>query len=232
MPIPVAEVDVWVFDLDNTLYSPLRSDLMPQMHLRMQEFIMAEFAVDEAEADRRRQFFYEQYGTTLRGLMEHHGMDPEAFLPYCHQLDLSEMLHDAMLDAALDALPGRKVVYTNATQAHAKAVMERLGIGRHFDGVFDIADAAYLPKPNAGPYEIFAKRFDIDPRRAAMFEDTAKNLKPAHDMGMRTIWMRNDRPAAQPESEADEHIHFIVDDLADFLAEIVAGNAAEAATST
>ncbi|MGZ0188802.1 MAG: pyrimidine 5'-nucleotidase, partial [Alphaproteobacteria bacterium] len=105
MPIPTDQVDVWVFDLDNTLYSPLRSDLMPQMHLRMQEFIMREFAVDEAEADRRRQFFYEEYGTTLRGLMEHHNMDPEAFLPYCHQLDLSEMLTDAVLDAALEALP-------------------------------------------------------------------------------------------------------------------------------
>lgn len=225
MPIPTDNVDVWVFDLDNTLYSPLRSDLMPQMHLRMQEFIMDAFDVDADEADRRRQFFYEKYGTTLRGLMEHHGMDPEAFLPYCHQLDLSEMLTDAVLDAALDALPGRKVVYTNATLDHATAVMARLGVARHFDGVFDIKDADYLPKPNATPYETFVKRFDIDPARAAMFEDTAKNLKPAHDMGMHTIWMRNDRPAAQPTDD-DAHIHHVVDDLADFLAEIVADNAA------
>jgi putative hydrolase of the HAD superfamily len=229
MPIPTDQVDGWVFDLDNTLYSPLRSDLMPQMHLRMQEFIMREFAVDEAEADRRRQFFYEEYGTTLRGLMEHHNMDPEAFLPYCHQLDLSEMLTDAVLDAALEALPGRKVVYTNATQAHAEAVMERLGITRHFDALFDIKDADYLPKPNAGPYDVFMERFGINPKRAAMFEDTAKNLKPAHDLGMRTIWMRNDRPSTQPDSEDDVHIHHVVDDLADFLHQVVAGNAAAAA---
>ncbi len=220
MPIPTADIDVWVFDLDNTLYSPLRSDLMPQMHLRMQEFIMQTFGVDRTEADRRRQFYFEQYGTTLRGLMEHHGMDPEEFLPYCHQLDLSKILLDQALDDALTALPGRKVVYTNATRDHAAAVMERLGIGRHFDGVFDIKDADYLPKPHALSYDVFAKRLGVDTKRAAMFEDTAKNLKPAHELGMRTVWMRNDRVGAQPDGD-EAHIHHVAEDLADFLGQIV-----------
>ncbi|MDF1729221.1 MAG: pyrimidine 5'-nucleotidase, partial [Sulfitobacter sp.] len=141
---------------------------------------MDEFAVDRDEADRRRQFYYERYGTTLRGLMEHHGLSPERFLPYCHDLDLSGIVHDTALDAALTALPGRKLVYTNATQAHAAAVLERLGVGGHFEGVFDIADADYLPKPYAPSYDIFLRRFGVASARAAMFEDTAKNLKPAH----------------------------------------------------
>jgi len=221
MPIPTDHVDVWVFDLDNTLYNPRRSDLMPQMHVRMQEFIMARFGVDETEADRRREFYYLQYGTTLRGLMEHHSMDPEEFLPYCHQLDLSGIGHDAALDDALTRLPGRKVVYTNATRAHAGAVMERLGIGRHFEDVFDIADADYLPKPAMPSYDVFLKRYGIDPKRAAMFEDTAKNLKPAHDLGMRTIWLRNDRPSAQPLTDDRDHIHHETDELADFLEEVL-----------
>lgn len=220
MPIPTETIDVWVFDLDNTLYSPLRSNLMPQMHLRMQEFIMAEFGVDEAEADRRRQFYFEKYGTTLRGLMEHHDMHPERFLPHCHELDLSEMNHDTALDDALTRLPGRKVVYTNATQAHAAAVMDRLGIARHFDGVFDIADADYHPKPTPASYDVFLKRFGIAPDRATMFEDTAKNLRPAHALGMRTVWMKNDRPGAGPDD--GDHIHHIAEDLAEFLDQVLA----------
>ncbi len=217
MPIQMQNIDVWVFDLDNTLYSPLRSDLMPQMHERMQEFIMAEFSVDLAEADRRRQFYYEKYGTTLRGLMEHHGLDPEKFLPYCHQLDLSEIKYDRSLDDALSGLPGRKIVYTNATKAHATAVMGCLGISGHFEDIFDIADANYLPKPHLSSYEVFLKQHEVDPTRAVMFEDTAKNLKPAHDLGMTTVWMKNTRPGAIPDSNNQSHIHHIAEELSDFL---------------
>ncbi len=223
MPIPTEAIDAWVFDLDNTLYNPRRSDLMPQMHVRMQEFIMREFNVDLDEADRRRQFYFERYGTTLRGLMDHHGMSPERFLPYCHELDLSGIGHDKPLDAALAALPGRKLVYTNATHAHAAAVLERLGVAQHFEGVFDIADADYMPKPHIQSYDIFLRRFGVRPERAAMFEDTAKNLKPAHDLGMRTVWMRNDRPSAQPEPDDTAHIHHVADELAEFIGEIVGG---------
>lgn len=221
MPIPTDAIDVWVFDLDNTLYSPLRSDLMPQMHLRMQEFIMNEFGVRRDEADRQRQFYFERYGTTLRGLMEHHGMHPEKFLPYCHELDLSGISPDHSLDDALTRLPGRKLVYTNATQAHAAAVMERLGVARHFEGVFDIADADYHPKPHAASYDVFLKRFGVAPGRATMFEDTAKNLRPAHALGMKTVWMKNDRPGAGPDD--GDHIHHIAEDLADFLGEVLDG---------
>jgi putative hydrolase of the HAD superfamily len=222
MPIKTTEIDVWVFDLDNTLYNPRRSDLMPQMHVRMQKFIMAEFGVDLTEADRRRQFYFEEYGTTLRGLMEHHGMDPEKFLPYCHELDLSEMLNDHALDNALSALPGRKVIYTNATRRHAANVLGRLGIERHFEAMFDIADADYMPKPHISSYETFLAAHNVDPNRAVMFEDTAKNLKPAADLGMRTVWLRNDRPGAQPNGEDDSHIHHEADELSDFLKDVLA----------
>jgi putative hydrolase of the HAD superfamily len=222
MPIKTIEIDVWVFDLDNTLYNPRRSDLMPQMHVRMQEFIMEEFGVDLVEADRRRQFYFEEYGTTLRGLMDHHQMDPEKFLPYCHELDLSEMHHDVPLDQALAALPGRKVIYTNATRLHAANVLGRLGITHHFEDMFDIADADYMPKPHQSSYDTFLKRHDVDPNRAVMFEDTAKNLKPASDLGMRTVWLRNDRPGAQPADDDESHIHHRADELSDFLNEVLA----------
>jgi putative hydrolase of the HAD superfamily len=217
MNIQAINIDVWVFDLDNTLYNPLRSDLMPQMHQRMQEFIMAEFSVDLAEADRRRQFYYEQYGTTLRGLMEHHGLDPEKFLPYCHKLDLSGIRLDKPLDNALSNLPGRKIIYTNATEAHAVAVMDRLGISSHFEAVFDIADANYLPKPYLPSYELFLKKHAVDPKRAVMFEDTAKNLKPAYELGMSTVWMKNSRPGAIPDEKGQSHIQHIAEELSDFL---------------
>lgn len=183
---------------------------------------MAEFSVDLEEADRRRHFYFEEYGTTLRGLMDHHGMDPEKFLPYCHELDLTDMGHDVALDEALTALPGRKVIYTNATRQHGANVLGRLGIERHFEDVFDIADADYMPKPHTPSYDTFLARYGIDPKRTVMFEDTAKNLKPAADLGMGTVWLRNDRPGAQPLDADESHIHHTADELSDFLQAVLA----------
>jgi len=211
-----AHVETWIFDLDNTLYHPSACDLFPHMDRRMIEFIADFLQVDEAEANRLRQTYYSSYGATLKGLMELHALAPERFLDYVHEIDLSIMAANPALEAALTALEGRKLIFTNATERHALNVLERLGIAHHFDEIFDVKAAAYVPKPQQEAYATFLRRHDVDPRAAVMFEDMARNLAPAAALGMTTVWVRTDRPHAQP-GEADDFIHHIAEDLVDWL---------------
>jgi pyrimidine 5'-nucleotidase len=159
-------VDTWIFDLDNTLY-PSSCRLFDQIDERMGTFISELLKVDRVEARRiQKQFFYE-HGTTLRGLMTDHGVHPDAFLDFVHDIDHTPIPADPALADALQALPGRKLVFTNGTVAHADKVLARLGLGGHFSGIFDIVHADYIPKPELGPYEKFVRDHAVDagPRR-------------------------------------------------------------------
>jgi putative hydrolase of the HAD superfamily len=203
-------INTWVFDLDNTLY-PESCRLFDQMHVRMSDFIIKEFGVDEVEANRRRSEFYLKYGTTLRGLMVEHDMHPTAFLDYVHQIDYTAVEYSAELQRALEKLPGRKLIFTNGTTGHAQRVMKQLGIENSFDGIFDIVDSDYVPKPARGPYDKFATHFKIDTARAAMFEDIDLNLEAPHDMGMTTVLITEDKKHDAP------YVHHLTNDLAHFL---------------
>lgn len=214
--VDLAHVETWVFDLDNTLYHPSVCDLFRHMDSRMNQFIVEMLGVDAAEANRLRQTYFKGYGTTLRGLMDVYGVEPQSFLDYVHEIDLSELTPDAKLDEALSRLPGRKIIFTNATERHAMNVLGRLGVARHFDEVFDVAAGNWLPKPQPEVYELFVRRHRVEPRRAAMFEDTARNLAPAHALGMTTIWIRTDRPNAQM-AEGDDFVHHVAEDLVAWL---------------
>lgn len=214
-PLPLLDAETWVFDLDNTLYS-VSSDLFAQIDLRMKGFIAHLLDLPEDEAYIVQKDYFRRYGTTLRGLMMRHDIDPHAFMDHVHDIDLSAVGKDRALDRALHALPGRKLVFTNADRRHAARIMERLGIAHHFDAVFDIEDAGFIPKPEPQVYDALVKRHTIAPTRAVMVEDMARNLIPAHDMGMATVWLRNDTPWGAEESEG-AHIHHSVDDLAEWL---------------
>ncbi len=215
----------WVFDLDNTLY-PARYRLFDQIDVRMGEYISRLFGIGPAEARRIQKDYFYRYGTTLRGLMRNHGTDPEDFLSYVHDIDYSHIRPDPHLESALAALPGRKWVFTNGTVAHAGAVMDRLGISRHIDEVFDITHAGYTPKPFPEAYHAFVERTGVYPRRAAMFEDIARNLEQPHEMGMMTVLVDhpdnvdgcciNDRHGDRDA----EYVHHVTDDLGTFLATI------------
>jgi putative hydrolase of the HAD superfamily len=209
------QVDSWIFDLDNTLY-PASSRLFDQVHGRMTDFIADRFALDRDTARERQRRYFRQYGTTLRGLMVADGVDPEEFLDYVHRIDLSVLLPCTALDQALTTLPGRKVIFTNGSQAHAAGILAHLGIARHFDGIFDIADAGYVPKPDPAGYDALLGRFGINPARAAMIEDMAKNLKPAWQLGITTVWVAGDIDWAC-EGADEEHVDFRCDDLAEWL---------------
>jgi putative hydrolase of the HAD superfamily len=214
-PRPLHEIATWVFDLDNTLYSR-NCNLFPQMHVKMGEFIAAYLKVDREEAWRLQKQYFLKHGTTLRGMMVEHGLEPREFLDYVHDIDLSVVPPDLALGAALAELPGRKIVFTNGSVRHAERVLARLGIDAHFSGIFDIEAASYLPKPDPAGYGELIRRFAFDPKSAAMVEDMAKNLKPAAALGMTTVWVRGG-PDWASEGAEEGHVHHVVDDLTSFL---------------
>lgn len=219
-PTPLAEIDTWIFDLDNTLY-PQTCKLYAEIEQRMGTFIMTELKLDHAGAHALRRRFLERHGTTLKGLMVEHGMPPERFLDYVHEIDLSSVAEDHALGNAIAGLPGRKLIFTNGTKRHAERVLARLGLSTHFAAIHDIVACDYLPKPEPAAYAGFVRRYAIVPRRAAMIEDMARNLPPAAALGMTTIWVK-DGPHPEVEGHA-AYIHHTVEHaaLAPFLRAIV-----------
>lgn len=210
-------IEVWLFDLDNTLYSSA-SDVFPQIHRRMIEFIVETLGVDEDEARRLRGDYFRRYGTTMKGLMVERGIDPDAFLDFVHRIDLGGLPPSPRLDAALARLPGRKLVYTNASTRHAEAVLARLGIASHFEALFDIAAADYVPKPEIDAYRRLVARHGLDPNRAAMLDDIPHNLEPAAALGMTTVWIREPADARwRDHSDSRPYIHHVAADLASWL---------------
>jgi putative hydrolase of the HAD superfamily len=216
---PLHEIETWIFDLDNTLY-PGSCRLFAEIEQRMAAFIMAELKLDHEGAHALRRHFYTQHGTTLRGLMNEYGMEPTRFLDYVHEIDLSPVAEDQALGAAIAALPGRKLVFTNSTVRHSERVLARLGFGGHFAAIHDIVACDYRPKPDPAAYAHFVRHHAVDPRRAAMVEDMAKNLPPAAALGMTTIWVKGG-----PHDEDDGHkafIHHEIEALAPFLSGVMA----------
>ena len=139
----LTHVDSWVFDLDNTLY-PHHINLWEQVDERIRDYIANFLKVTKEEAFRLQKDYYKRYGTSMRGLMTEHGMKPDDFLDFVHQVDHSPLQPNPALGVAIETLPGRKLILTNGTRRHADAVLARLGLERHFDDVFDIVAAGHL----------------------------------------------------------------------------------------
>ena len=226
-PRGFGQVETWIFDLDNTLY-PASCRLFDQIDQRMGQFIADLLKVDRIEARRIQKDFFFRHGTTLRGLMVEHSIDPDAFLDFIHDIDHSPVPANAALAEALEGLPGRKLIFTNGTVAHAQKVMARLGVDDHFHGVFDIVHSDYIPKPARRPYEKFIARHAIDPDRAAMFEDIARNLEVPAALGMTTVLVRDAANVdgtlinqLNGDAEGAPYVHHVTGDLAAFLAPLV-----------
>jgi len=220
-----AKIDAWVFDLDNTLY-PFDSDLFSQVDRRMTDFISHLLKVDLAAAKKIQKDFYRDYGTTLKGLMSCYHINPEEFLTHVHDVDYSWLKPDTRLRAALSTLSGRKFIFTNGSKPHAERACERLGIADLFDGIFDITQANYHPKPEREAYARFLRHFNINPRHAVMFEDLEQNLATAKNLQMRTVLVAPDSHLLLPNKNwqqggADQpHIDFVTKNLPEFLEKI------------
>jgi putative hydrolase of the HAD superfamily len=213
---PLAEIETWIFDLDNTLY-PVSCRLFDQIHARMTRFVADRLELTPEAALAVQKTYFREHGTTLRGLMTVDRIDPDDFLAFVHEVDLSCVPRNPVLVAALSALPGRKIVHTNGSRSHAERVLDHLGIAGLFCGIVDIAAADYEPKPALAGYHELRRRHQVAPATALMIEDMAKNLVPAAAMGMTTAWVRNPVDWAAVGSGGD-HIHHVVDDLGRFLA--------------
>ncbi len=195
-------VDTWVFDLDNTLYDA-EKHIFVEMGARMTGFVAQHLGIERAEADKVRKSFYLKYGTTLRGLMTEHGVEPGHFLQQVHDgIDLSPVAPCVITQEYLSHLPGRKIVFTNAPAFFAKSMTKHLGIDHHFEDIFAIEDAGYWPKPDPKTYNVFLEKHRVNPKTACMFEDMEVNLKPAHDLGMTTVWFHGEKSAAD-----HAHVH-------------------------
>ena len=182
------KISTWIFDLDNTLYSA-DSGIFQQVHTLMSKFVSTHLNIDIKKATELQRKYYRKHGTTLRGLMDNHNVDPDHFLSEVHQLDYSIVGPNFKLNRELKKLKGRKIIYTNANRQHANDILIRLELTNMFDEIFDIKTANYIPKPEASPYEQIISEFNIDPITTIMFDDIAKNLVPAKNVGFASVWI-------------------------------------------
>ena len=216
---------VWVFDLDNTLY-PAECDLFAEIDQRMTDFVARFLRLPRDEARAVQKSYYTEHGTTLNGLMSMHGMEPDEFLAHVHEIDLSPLPRTPELAEAIAALPGRKFVFTNGSRGHARRVTDYMGLGEVFDGQFGIEDSHFTPKPDLSSYQAFNRVFGVAPEEAVFFEDLARNLAPAHAMGFATVLVQSEKDwshepaAARPAGIGDDlppHIDYVTRDLTGFL---------------
>lgn len=222
-PAEFSEVTDWVFDLDNTLY-PRHTDLFSQIDRNMTAFVAELLQLPAEEARELQKRYYREHGTTLRGLMNNHGIDANAFLERVHDIDYSWVAPDPDLGRAIKALSGRKFIFTNGDTRHAERTAQALGILDHFDDIFDIVAADLTPKPAAETYDKFLGLHRVDARRAAMFEDLPRNLVVPKTLGMKTVLIvpRNFEEVYgeswEHEGREGRQIDYMTDDLAGFLA--------------
>ena len=227
-PRGFGHVETWVFDLDNTLY-PHHLNLWHQVDERIRDYIAKFLDITKDEAFRLQKEYYKRYGTSMRGLMTEHGMKPDDFLDFVHQIDHSPLEPNPALGAALEQLQGRKLILTNGTRKHADAVMQRLAIRSHFEDVYDIVAAELDPKPFPQTYDRFLARHGVDPKKAAMFEDLARNLTVPHALGMTTVLVIPERTREvfregwELEGRDALYVDHVTDNLVGFLQGIARG---------
>lgn len=208
-----SHVDCWVFDLDNTLYPPAMR-LFDQIEVRMTNWVAKTLSVSHEHANHLRATYWSLYGTTLAGLMHEHGIEPMDYLADVHDIDFSVLSPDPDLAQHIAALPGRRIVYTNADAVYAAKVLKARGLDGLFDAVYGVEHAEFRPKPERAAFEIIFGKDGLDPTRAAMFEDDARNLAAPHAMGMQTVHVA-------PKPEPATHIHHHTSDLTAFLGRLV-----------
>jgi putative hydrolase of the HAD superfamily len=211
-----AHVDTWVFDLDDTLY-PRSVDLHGQMRARVVSFIADHMKIDRTTAEAIHFEYYERFGSTLQGMVQLHGVSPHDFLDFVHDIDLSVLVHNDNLIEALRALPGRRIIFTNAPRAHATAALAAMGMADLFEAIASIEDSEFIGKPNLSAFSGFFEAHGVDPKTAAMFEDRPGNLLVPHQLGMKTVFVVDPLFEDADRIVKPAHADLIVTDLTGFL---------------
>ena len=188
---------VWIFDLDNTLHDA-RPQIFPSMHLQMNEYLKRNFGLDDAGASQMRSFFWQRYGTTLKGLTRHHGHDPKRFIRETHQFaELAGMVvGENALRHALARLEGKRLIFSNAPRHYVEEVVRALGVRRYFDAVYTIENTRYCPKPAFQGFRLLLRAHDLDAHRCVMVDDSLENLRAAKRLGMTTVWVSGEAKRA------------------------------------
>jgi len=211
-------IKYWIFDLDNTLYSA-KTKVFDQVEKKMTEYVSNKLNTNMDEARKIQKNYFYKYNTTLNGLIKNHKVDAKEFLEFVHNINISFLKKDLELSEELKKLDGKKIIFTNGPKKHALNITKKIGIDHHFDGIFDIIDSNFVPKPILEPYKKLVKKHKIDPNLSVFVEDIARNLKPAYEMGMKTVWIENDEPWASKYSDSS-FVNYKISNLSEFLKKI------------
>lgn len=217
MQSALSHIETWIFDLDLTLYSP-EANIMAQVRDRIALFVENHFRIGSAEAHAIRHSYWQKYGTTLGGLMAEHDVEPHSYLDFVHDVDLSKLSPSSELRDHIVALPGRKLIFTNADLPYAERVLKARGLGGIFEDIFDIHRMEHRPKPDPASYHALCDELKIEPTLALFVEDSAHNLRPAKELGMTTIWVKHDGEA--DSSGHEDHIDLQIADVTEWLSSI------------
>ena len=183
----------WIFDLDNTMYD-INLGLFRKISNRITDFIMSKYSLDIDQAKKIQKEYYLKYGLTLRGLIVEKKLEPEEFLDYVHDVEHPELKKNDQLISKIRILEGKKIIFTNATSKHAKKILKILELEHDFDQIIDIKDLEYIPKPDKRSYKKLLECLNLNKEnldKTIFFEDTVKNLIPAKELGITTVWMKN-----------------------------------------
>ncbi len=211
-------IKYWLFDLDNTLYSGA-TKVFDQVDKKMSMFISSKLNISKEEAKKIQKNYFVEYNTTLNGMIKNHKIDANEFLEFVHDIDLSFLKKDKQLEEEISKINGKKIIFTNGSRAHAINVTKRLGIERYFDDIFDIVSADFIPKPSPKTYKKIIEKYKIEPQYSIFIEDIARNLKPAYELGMKTVWIENEEPWAAEFSDSN-FINYKTDNISKYLKEI------------
>jgi len=208
----------FIFDCDGVLYKDLDA-VFGQVSKRMGEYISRKLNVDLKKAKELQRNYFHQFNTSLNGLMIHHKIDPHEFLEYVHDINLDFLKKDTVLREELLKLDAKKFVYTNGSRDHVNNITKHLGIDDLLDGVFDIVDGQFIPKPQIEPFKILIKKFDINPEETVFIEDIAKNLSVKKELNLKTVWLINNEYWGKQDSDKN-YIDVRIENLTSFLKEI------------
>ena len=211
-------IKFWLFDLDNTLYSG-KTKVFEQVDKKMSKYISEKLNVSIEEAKKIQKNYFYEYNTTLNGMIKNHKIDANEFLDFVHDIDIDFLKKDLLLAEELKKLSGKKIIFTNGSRKHAINITKKIGVEQYFDDIFDIVDSNFIPKPAIEPYKKLIEKHKIDPNLCVFIEDIARNLKPAYEMGMKTIWIENDEPWAKEFSDSN-FINYKTNNLTEFLKKI------------
>ena len=211
-------IKFWIFDLDNTLYSG-NTRVFEQVDKKMTEYISKKLKVDKEEAKKIQKNYFHKYNTTLNGMIKNHKINAHEFLEFVHDININFLQKDPELAKEIERLDGIKIIFTNGSRKHALNVTKRLGVDQLFDDIFDIVDCDFIPKPLIEPYKKLVEKHKIDPKLCVLVEDIARNLKPAYEMGMKTVWIENNEPWASKFADSN-FVNYRTNNLSEFLKKI------------